>query len=241
MPRTLVVLTGAGISADSGLATFRGDGGHWEGRRVEDVATPEAWRADPDSVWRFYQLRRAALKAVEPNGAHDALASLERRLTGAGIGFSLVTQNVDDLHDRAGSTALHMHGELALLRCEICARRVRDLDSLDAEVHVVCEGCGHPRLRPDIVWFGETPYGLREIERALSRCTHFAALGTSGNVYPAAGFLAAVRAAGAKTWVNSLEAPENLARTDTFLPGRAIDVVPELCEALFAEMTRPAR
>jgi len=241
MARTLVVLTGAGISADSGLATFRGDGGLWEGRRVEDVATPEAWRADPDSVWRFYQLRRAALTTVEPNAAHHALAALEQRLNDAGLGYRLITQNVDDLHDRAGSTALHMHGELALLRCEICSGRVRDLRSLDAAAHVACEGCGHPRMRPDIVWFGETPYGLRDIQRALSRCTHFAALGTSGNVYPAAGFLAAVRADGAKTWVNSLEAPENLARGDTFLPGRAVDVVPALCEDLFEEMTRPAR
>lgn len=238
MARTLVVLTGAGISADSGLATFRGNGGLWEGRRVEDVATPEAWRADPESVWRFYQWRRAALTEVAPNPAHVALAELEEQLAGTGVGFLLVTQNVDDLHDRAGSSALHMHGELALLRCEICARRTRDLTFLDPDVHLACDGCGHPRLRPDIVWFGETPYGLREIQRVLPRCTHFAALGTSGNVYPAAGFLAAVRAGGAKTWVNGLEAPENLAPTDTFLPGRAADVVPELCRELYAELTR---
>src|SRR5262245_54893620 len=128
----VVVLTGAGVSADSGVATFRGAGGLWEGQRIEEVATPQAWRRDPARVWRFYQERRAALPGVAPNAAHRALADLERRLAAAGARFTLVTQNVDDLHERAGSRALvHMHGELAVLRCERCDARMRDLEHVD--------------------------------------------------------------------------------------------------------------
>ena len=232
MSPSLVVLTGAGISADSGLATFRGAGGLWEGRRVEEVATPEAWTADPVSVWRFYQLRRAALGTVEPNVAHAALARLEGELRQAGVEYTLVTQNVDDLHQRAGSTTVHMHGELTVLRCEVCGSRARNDTDLDPHAFVGCETCGFERLRPDVVWFGEVPYFMDSIEAALARCTHFVAAGTSGAVYPAAGFLAVARAGGARTWVNSLEEPANLHPRDTFLRGRAVDVVPGLVAEL---------
>lgn len=232
----LVVLTGAGVSADSGLATFRGAGGLWEGRRVEEVATPEGWAADAASTWRFYQLRRAALGEVEPNPAHHALARLESELASREIPLLLVTQNVDDLHERAGSTPLHMHGELAVLLCEICGARVRDLSTLDPERFVPCTACGHPRLRPGVVWFGEVPHGLPRIERALSRCTHFLAIGTSGQVYPAAGFLAAARSLGARTLVTGLDEPENLASVDRFVPGRAAEAVPALVEELLQEL-----
>lgn len=234
MQPSLVILTGAGISADSGLATFRGAGGLWEGQRVEDVATPEAWIRDPQLVWRFYQMRRAALGTVEPNPAHHALAHLERELDQRGVPFLLVTQNVDDLHERAGSKPLHMHGELAVLRCESCGTRLSDTQHFDPESFLGCEACGFERLRPDVVWFGEMPYHMERIERALGGCTHFAAIGTSGSVYPAAGFLAAARAVGAQTFVVGLDAPDNLHPGDTFLEGRAARVVPLLVEEVLS-------
>jgi NAD-dependent deacetylase len=237
-PRALevVVLTGAGVSADSGVATFRGAGGLWEGHALEEVATPQAWHANPALVWRFYQERRAALGRVQPNPAHRALAELERRLAAAGARFTLVTQNVDDLHERAGSRELlHMHGELSVLRCERCDARVRDLERVDPAAFVPCAHCDHPRLRPDVVWFGEMPYHMEEIERALEGCTHFLAIGTSGVVYPAAGFLQLAREQGARTWVQALERPENVHPGDEFVAGRAAEVVPQLLKALMRE------
>ena len=226
MSRHVLCLTGAGMSADSGVATFRGAGGLWEGHRVEEVATPEAWRADPELVWRFYQLRRSALSGVLPNPGHEALVELEAELERRGEGFTLVTQNVDDLHERAGARGLlHMHGELAVLRCEVCGKRVRDLEHTDSSSFLPCEGCGHPRLRPDVVWFGEVPYHLEAIERALMACTHFLAIGTSGVVHPAAGFLELARARGARTWVLALERPKNCHPDDVYIEGRAKDTV----------------
>ena len=231
---SVLVLTGAGVSADSGVATFRDAGGLWEGLRPEEVATPDAWARDASMVWRFYQARRRALVGVEPNPAHRALARLERRLLAAGASFRLVTQNVDDLHERAGSEALlHMHGELASLRCEICGLRVRELESFGDDF-LTCSACGDARLRPDVVWFGEIPFHMDEIERLLRRCTHFLAVGTSGQVWPAAGFLHAARAAGAHTWVQSLDEPENVDAEDTFVAGRAAEVLPGLLDELAA-------
>ncbi len=224
----LVVLTGAGVSADSGVATFRGAGGLWEGRRVEEVATPEAWAHDPERVWRFYQQRRASLRGVAPNPAHVALAELERRLAARGEAFTLITQNVDDLHERAGATPIHMHGELAVLRCEGCGVRRRELEFLDEQRFLACANCGFARLRPDVVWFGEMPLHMDAIEVAMASCSRFLSIGTSGLVYPAAGLLAAARSVGAETFVNSLDVPENLDASDRFLVGRAADVVPQL-------------
>ncbi len=232
----VVVLTGAGVSADSGVATFRGAGGLWEGHAIEDVATPQAWRANPALVWRFYQARRSALGKVEPNAAHRSLAGLERRMTSAGAPFTLVTQNVDDLHERAGSRALlHMHGELAVLRCERCQARVRDLERVGGERFLPCAACRHERLRPDVVWFGELPYHMDEIELAVERCTHFLAVGTSGVVYPAAGLLQAARSSGARTYVQALERPENAHPADEFAAGRSAEVLPPLLERLAGE------
>jgi NAD-dependent deacetylase len=239
----VLVLTGAGISADSGVRTFRDAGGLWEGHRVEDVATPEGWERDPRLVWRFYQERRAQLRQVEPNAAHHALVTFAGRLATAGHECLLVTQNVDDLHDRAGSEVLHMHGELARLRCEQCATVVTDRVHVDPGRFVPCAACGHPRLRPHIVWFGEVPFHLGEIEDALRRCTHFVAIGTSGQVYPAAGMLQQARRQGAVTWVQALEAPQNLQPGDRFRPGRAAVVVPTLLQELADEIApdqRPA-
>jgi NAD-dependent deacetylase len=230
--RRIVVLTGAGVSADSGLAVFRGPSGLWEGHRVEDVATPQAWRRNPALVWRFYQQRRAGIREAAPNAAHVALARLELELAVAGGEASLFTQNVDDLHERAGSTARHLHGELARLRCEVCGAAVRDLERLDPERFVPCNGCGSAAMRPDVVWFGELVHRLDELEAAVRRCTHFVAAGTSGAVWPAAGFLGIARSLGARTLVASLERPDNLHPDDEFLPGRAAETVPRMVERL---------
>lgn len=231
----VVILTGAGVSADSGVRTFRDAGGLWEGHRVEDVATPAGWARDPALVWRFYQQRRAQLREVEPNAAHRALAGFAAAAAAQGVACTLVTQNVDDLHQRAGSEALAMHGELLRLRCEACDAIVVDRDRLDPERFAPCRACGHPRLRPHIVWFGEVPFHLDAIEQALRACSHFVAIGTSGQVWPAAGMLAQARAQGASTWVQALEAPRNLDARDRWRPGRAADVVPGLLREIARE------
>ncbi len=194
MPR-LVVLTGAGVSAESGLPTFRDAHGLWEGHRPEDVATPEAYRADRGLVHRFYDERRAALRRVEPNAAHQALARLEAEL---GDDLFLVTQNIDDLHERSGSArVVHMHGELLAARCEACRNRtpwVGDLGSWPP-----CPRCGQPSMRPDVVWFGEAPYRMSEVLDAVASADVFCAIGTSGLVYPAAAFGDVAAACGART------------------------------------------
>lgn len=236
MTLSVLVLTGAGISADSGLPTFRDAGGLWHGRRPEEVATPEDWRREPELVWRFYQERRARVLAAQPNAAHEALARLEALLARLPRpaheppAFTLVTQNVDGLHQRAGSHPLEMHGSLLRLRCERCAHTREDRSSLDPERFVACPVCGHARLRPDVVWFGELPFGMRVIEHLLGNCTHFVSIGTSGLVQPAAGLLAVARARGARTIVQALEPPENVAARDEFHPGRAAEVLPALVE-----------
>lgn len=198
---SLVVLTGAGISAESGLPTFRGGGGLWEGHPIEDVATPGGFARDPDLVLRFYDARRRALAGVRPNPAHEALARLEAAWDGP---FLLVTQNVDDLHERAGSKRLvHMHGELLRARCTLCGWAGRWTGDLSG---VACPACGGmPGLRPDVVWFDEVPHGLDRIEAALDRCGLFVAIGTSGEVWPAAGFVGRARAAGARSLELNLE------------------------------------
>lgn len=193
---SIVVLTGAGISAESGVPTFRGPDGLWEGHRVEDVATPQAFARNPDLVHSFYNARRAALGKVHPNAAHLALAHLERELDAQGGSLLVVTQNVDDLHERAGSTRLiHMHGELRSGWCRGCDNRTRWLADMD--IRTQCPSCGRTGLmRADIVWFGEMPYQMEEIEDALAQCDLFVSIGTSGNVYPAAGFVSMVRHVG---------------------------------------------
>ena len=199
--RNIVVLTGAGISAESGIATFRGPGGLWEGHRVEDVCTPEALAADPELVHRFYDLRREALAAVEPNAAHHALARLDAAWAGE---LLIVTQNVDDLHERAGATRmLHMHGELLSALCAVCGAREPWAGALPEGS--VCGACGAAALRPDIVFFGEMPYQMERIEAALARCDLFVSIGTSGAVYPAAGFVQLADAYGAETLELNLE------------------------------------
>lgn len=187
--RNIVVLTGAGVSAESGVATFRGPGGLWEGHRVEDVCTPQALARDPVLVHRFYDARRATLGEVEPNAAHLALARLDAEWDGE---LLLVTQNVDDLHERAGSARLlHMHGELNSALCAACGDRRAWSGSLPPGS--VCGACGAAALRPDIVFFGEMPYRMDAIDRALAEADLFVSIGTSGAVYPAAGFVQTAR------------------------------------------------
>lgn len=204
MSHRIVILTGAGISAESGIRTFRAADGLWEDHRIEDVATPEAFARNPALVQRFYNQRRAQLQdpAIQPNAAHLALARLEREHTGEVL---VVTQNVDDLHERAGSTRLlHMHGELLSVFCTASGRRFRWQDAV--QVETLCSCCGQPgRLRPDIVWFGEMPYHMERIMAELARCTLFVSIGTSGNVYPAAGFVQVAGDAGAHTIELNLE------------------------------------
>jgi NAD-dependent deacetylase len=189
---SIVVLTGAGISVESGLPSFRGPDGLWEGWRLEEVATPEAFARDPASVQRFYYLRRRRLLSPEigPNPAHVALAELEKRWPGEVL---IVTQNIDDLHERAGSRNLiHMHGELLRARCTACA--AIHVCRTDLALEHLCERCGCLNgLRPHVVWFGEMPLELDAIDGALRRCALFAAIGTSGQVYPAAGFVEEIR------------------------------------------------
>ncbi|MEP9359171.1 NAD-dependent deacylase [Sphingomonas sp. KR3-1] len=193
--RNIVILTGAGLSAESGIATFRGPGGLWEGHRVEDVCTPEALARDPELVHRFYDARRARLAEVAPNAAHVALARLDAEWPGQ---LLIVTQNVDDLHERAGANRLlHMHGELKSALCAACGDSAEWEDSLPPEIE--CPNCGTPALRPDIVFFGEMPYHMEVIETALSDADLFVSIGTSGAVYPAAGFVQTARHHGAQT------------------------------------------
>lgn len=194
MKPSIVILTGAGISAESGVKTFRDAGGLWEGHRVEEVATPEAFGRDAETVHRFYNQRRQQLLTVAPNAAHTALAKLERDYQG---GVALVTQNVDDLHERAGSKKiLHMHGEILRKKCTWCDAKSDCRQDLD-KTHR-CDSCAREGgLRPDIVWFGEIPYHLEEIDQVLGDAKIFIAIGTSGHVYPAAGFVERARSNGA--------------------------------------------
>jgi NAD-dependent deacetylase len=203
----LFVLTGAGVSAESGLATFRGSGGLWNGHRVEDVATPEAWETNPELVWRFYSQRRRDASAAEPNAAHKALAKIEKRL---GANFYLCTQNVDDLHERAGSQRIHhMHGTLFESRCTRCDEPFPDQSFYETAATLpVCKTCG-AAVRPHIVWFGEIPLDMDTISRELNRATVLLVVGTSGSVYPAAGFVHIANQHGIRTIYVGPEKPIN--------------------------------
>lgn len=221
------VLTGAGISAESGLPTFRAADGLWAGFRVEDVCTPEAWERNPAGVWEFYSARRAAGVKAQPNPAHTALAELEQQL---GDRFFLCTQNVDDLHERAGSRRLlHMHGELSKARCsDECGQPpVEDRNVYQSLAEVGRCTCG-ARLRPHIVFFGEMPLEMAHIEREIARATLMVVVGTSGSVYPAAGFVHWARQAGARTVYIGPERPLNAQAFTQIVLGKAGKVMPGL-------------
>ncbi|WP_419817297.1 NAD-dependent deacylase [Glaciibacter flavus] len=232
----VVVLTGAGISAESGVATFRDAGGLWEGHRVEDVATPAGFVRDPDTVQRFYDDRRAAIAVVQPNVAHRALARLEDAL---GDDLLLVTQNIDDLHERGGSRAvIHMHGRIGIALCRSCGKRsAAPTMLLDRPP---CPYCSGRTLRPDVVWFGEVPHDLDLIGRALAECDLFVAVGTLGAVYPAAGFVASALDAGARTLELNLTVSEVSSIFDEVRMGRASELVPAWVDELLAELRRTA-
>ena len=226
----IVVLTGAGISAESGVPTFRDADGLWEGHRIEDVATPEAFERDPDTVQAFYDARRRAVASVHPNAAHLALARLEVAL---GEDLLVVTQNVDDLHERAGTRNLvHMHGELRRALCLACA--ARPVWDVDLAPRPPCPVCGERMLRPDVVWFGEVPYELDRIEQAVVACDVFASIGTSGAVYPAAGYVALAAAFGARTVELNLVAGDAVVPFDDARTGRAGDLVPAWVDEIIA-------
>lgn len=219
----IVILTGAGISAESGIDTFRSAGGLWEQHKVEDVATPEGFARDPDLVLNFYDMRREALGRVEPNDAHRALAKLEAEFSGE---LLLVTQNVDDLHERGGSKqVLHMHGELKSALCQSC--EVRSPWDATMTDRPPCPVCQAPNLRPDVVWFGEMPYQMERIYAALGSADLFVSIGTSGAVYPAAGFVQEARMAGARTLELNLEPSEGSHFFAESRHGSAGELVPE--------------
>jgi NAD-dependent deacetylase len=228
---SIVILTGAGISAESGLRTFRAEDGLWENHRIEDVATPEAFIRNPELVQRFYNERRRQLKdaAVQPNAAHLALAKLEREWSGKVL---LVTQNVDNLHERAGSKNLiHMHGELNQVLCLACDAISNWTDDLLPE-----SSCSHcdviGKLRPNIVWFGEMPIMMDEIADAISQCGLFVSIGTSGNVYPAAGFVQWANQTGAQTVELNLEPSRTRTQFAEGRVGSASVLVPRFVEEL---------
>ncbi len=230
----IVVLTGAGISKESGLDTFRDTDGVWGRVRLEDVATPEGYRRNPQLVHAFYNARRRQLASgsAQPNAAHLALARLEREWRGEVV---VITQNIDDLHERAGSRNLiHMHGELLKGRCDLCGEISPWPDDLDLDS--VCPGCNHKgRVRPHVVWFGEVPLDMPLIFSALDRCRTFVAVGTSGNVYPAAGFVTHVRSRGpARTIELNLEPSLGATLFHETIYGPATEVVPEFVEAILA-------
>ena len=225
----LFVLTGAGVSAESGLATFRGSGGLWNGHSVEEVATPEAWQANPELIWRFYSQRRRDALAAQPNAAHRALAKIEERL---GDRFYLCTQNVDDLHERAGSHRIHhMHGSLFQSRCTRTNEPFPDQSFYDdPNDSPICKTC-HASIRPHIVWFGEIPLDMDSIYYELNRATTLLVVGTSGSVYPAANFVHWAHMAGARTVYVGPERPLNASAFSQMVEGPAGQVLPEFLRA----------
>lgn len=225
----LFILTGAGISAESGIPTFRGADGLWEGHRIEDVATPQGFARDPELVWRFYGMRRADASKCGPNAAHKALARVEEKL---GERMLICTQNIDGLHEAAGSKrVLHMHGELFVSRCsnERCGSKpFEDQGIYERRAEIpTCTRCG-AMIRPHICWFYEIPFHMDELLGALQDCTLFVAIGSSGVVEPAASFVLTARRRGARTYYVGLERPENAAWFDEVFLGPAGEKVPEM-------------
>ncbi len=228
--RNIIVLTGAGVSAESGMGTFRDKDGIWTQHSLEDVATPEGFARNPRLVHDFYNARRRSLREAAPNAAHTALARLERMAGQAGAALLLVTQNVDNLHEKAGSRSLlHMHGELEKVMCASCG--IKGPWDEDLFTGTECWSCGAVgSLRPDVVWFGEMPYGMDMIHDRLSACDLFVSIGTSGEVYPAAGFVEEARMSGAHTIELNLEPSANARVFGEGRYGPASQVVSEWVE-----------
>ena len=230
--KSIVILTGAGISAESGLGTFRDKDGIWTKVSLEDVATPEGFARDPVMVHDFYNQRRQNLQDAEPNAAHEALARLEADHPGEVL---IVTQNVDNLHEKGGSkNIIHMHGELLKIRCSTCSTVQEWLEDLSLDT--VCPACGiTSSLRPHVVWFGEMPFDMMRIEQALDGCDLFLSIGTSGNVYPAAGYVSQIRSQGrARSVELNLEPSEGATLFDECIHGPATEIVPAFVDKLLA-------
>lgn len=229
---SIVILTGSGISAESGIATFRGADGTWENQRLKDVATPHAFLKNRQRVYQFYNERRRQAQLAQPNSAHRALSELEAHVKGR---FLLVTQNVDDLHEKAGSQQIaHMHGSLNSALCLSCG--MRGVWQGDMDDTSCCPSCHTGRLRPDIVWFGEMPYEMQSIENALSSCDIFISIGTSGRVYPAAGFVELAQASGAECVELNIDPDEAYSSAfDKVIIGPASEVVPTFVQTLLSE------
>ncbi|MCO5063230.1 MAG: NAD-dependent deacylase [Rhizobiaceae bacterium] len=227
--RSIVILTGAGISAESGVDTFRAKDGIWSKYDYRDVATPEGFVRNPKLVFDFYNMRRRGLAKVKPNAAHEALARLEEAFPGDVL---VVTQNIDDLHERAGTKNLiHMHGELERALCTVCESRSYWPD--DMKQDSACPACGTVGyLRPDVVWFGEMPYHMDHVHQALAKCDLFLSIGTSGNVYPAAGFVDLARAHGAHTVELNLEPSEGHSAFHDAIQGKATKIVPDYVDRI---------
>lgn len=230
----IVILTGAGISAESGLGTFRDKDGAWTKYDLEDVATPQGFARNPALVHDFYNKRRRDMVSARPNAGHYALARLEQAIKTEGAQLTLITQNVDNLHEKAGSgNVVHMHGELGKALCASCNWRGEWL--VDMEVGTPCPQCAHDgRIRPDVVWFGEMPYHVEEIYAALETCDYFLSIGTSGSVYPAAGFVNDAKALGAYTMELTLDPSDNAHVFNNGLYGPASETVPFWVEKLIA-------
>lgn len=231
----IVVLTGAGISAESGVSTFRDRDGIWAQYDYRDVATPEGFQRDPEKVLAFYNMRRRTHGSVKPNAAHFALARLEAEFPGDVV---LITQNVDSLHEAAGSKSLiHMHGQIANRLCGACGLRERWLEDFD--IVAVCPKCSaQGTLRPDVVWFGELPYHMENIAGHLQDADLFISIGTSGNVYPAAGFVAEAARHGAHTVELNLEPSEGASFFEESMHGNATKIVPDYIDRFLADFSR---
>jgi NAD-dependent deacetylase len=228
--RNIVILTGAGVSAESGIDTFRTAGGLWERYRPEEVATPEAFARNPDLVLGFYDMRRAAIQDKQPNAAHFALGKLDGEWPGE---LLLVTQNIDDLHERGGAErVLHMHGQHLNAWCTACDLRMAWRGPLADRPP--CPACGTPALRPDVVWFGEMPYRMNEIHAALREADLFVSIGTSGAVYPAAGFVRAARDLRVQTLELNLEPSQGSPWFHESRLGQASEIVPDWVEEMLA-------
>jgi NAD-dependent deacetylase len=230
----IVILTGAGISAESGIATFRDKNGIWSKVRVEDVATPEAFQRDPKRVLDFYNERRRLASSARPNAGHLALARLEREHKGHVL---VVTQNIDFLHEMAGTKSLiHMHGEILRILCNYCRHREPwGHNQPDLDVAMRCAGCGRAgELRPDVVWFGEMPYQMEHIAEELAQADLFLSIGTSGNVYPAAGFVAEAQRHGARCVELNLQPSEGASRFHEAIHGPGTEIIPAYVERLLA-------
>lgn len=232
LPASIVILTGSGISAESGLGTFRDKEGIWTKYPLEDLATPEGFERNPEFVQGFYNSRRAQLKDTKAHAGHQDLARLQTAYEAEGLEYLLVTQNVDNLHEQAGSTdVVHMHGELTSIRCLNCGANQHHKDDITADTH--CQNCDAVGLmRPDVVWFGEIPLHMERIMEHLARCNMFVAIGTSGAVYPAAGFVQEARYQGAHTVELNLEPSDVAGAFDEAIYGPASDVVSKWVDKL---------